>query len=558
MSTALAVSLHGARLLEDARLNKGTAFSAEERAAFGLWGLLPAGVQSVSDQVALEMEHLRSKGDDLERYIGLFALQDRNETLFFRVLLEHLEELMPVVYTPVVGRACEQFSHIFRSPKGVWISPEDVNRIPEMLRSSRESDVRLIVATDNERILGLGDQGVGGMGIPVGKTALYTAGAGIHPSLTLPVSLDVGTDNPALLEDPLYIGYRQPRLRGKPYDTLVEAFVEAVVDVFPRAVLQWEDFKQHNAIAILDRYRQRLPSFNDDIQGTAAVALAGVLAALNRVGGRLADQRFVLLGSGAAGTGIARLVRLAMARDGAPEEVVRRAVLMLDSRGLVFEGRHPLDDDKRELALDPGAMAAMGFSERSRYDLQTVIERAHPTVLIGTSGTGGAFTEGAVRAMAGRARNPIILPLSNPTASSEAVPEDLLRWTGGRALVATGSPFGPVRLGERDHVIGQANNVFVFPGVGLGAIVAEASEVTDEMFLAAADTLAASVEHARLAEGAMYPPQSSLRSVSRAIAVAVARVARDQGVGRPLGDEEAERAVDSAMWFPDYAAYRRA
>ena len=549
------VPYRGAELLEHPLLNKDTAFTDRERDAFGLHGLLPMRVLTIQEQVELEIEKNRRKGDDLERFIGLAALQDRNETLFYRVLIEHLEELMPIVYTPVVGRACQEYSHILRRPRGLWLTPDDVGRIPELLRNARHEDVRLIVATDNERILGLGDQGAGGMGIPVGKLGLYTAGAGIYPALTLPVSLDVGTDNETLLEDPMYLGYRHPRLRGPEYDGFIEAFVEGVLEVFPHAVLQWEDFKQHNAIRLLDRYRHRITSFNDDIQGTAAVVTGGIIAALRILDQPLSEQRFVFLGAGAAGIGIARLVRAAMLREGADGSTVRRAIVQLDSRGLTYIEREPLDEDKEEFALGPQEMAAYGFEAGHDYDLEVVVGAVRPTFLIGTSGTPGTFTEGAIRTMAGHARTPVVLPLSNPTSKTEAQPQDILEWTRGRAIIATGSPFPPVVRGERPHVIGQANNAFCFPGIGLGAVVSEAHEVTDEMFLAAGDALAATVTDERLAVGAIFPNQSELRAVSRAVAIAVARCARDCGVGRHLSDDELEPAVDAMIWQPDYVEY---
>jgi malic enzyme len=411
------------------------------------------------------------------------------------------------------------------------------------------------VATDNERILGLGDQGAGGMGIPVGKLALYTAGAGIHPALTLPISLDVGTDNETLLNDPDYFGFRQPRLRGPAYDGFIEAFVEGVIEVFPHAVLQWEDFKQHNAIRLLDRYRHRVTSFNDDIQGTAAVVMAGIRSALRILDEPLGAQRFTFLGAGAAGTGIARLVRAQMLREGVPVDDARPAIVQLDSRGLTYLGRTPLDGDKEEFALGPEEMARYGFEAGEAYGLEEVVKRVGPSFLIGTSGTPGTFTEVAIREMAAHARTPVILPLSNPTSKTEAQPEDILEWTRGRAIVATGSPFPPVTRGERTHAIGQANNAFCFPGIGLGAVVAEAREVTDEMFLVAAEALAGVVSEERLEEGSLYPNQSDLRVASRAVAVAVARTARDGGVGRHLRDDELEAAVDAMMWEPRYLPY---
>jgi malate dehydrogenase (oxaloacetate-decarboxylating) len=399
------------------------------------------------------------------------------------------------------------------------------------------------------------------MGIPIGKLALYTAGAGIYPAHTLPVSLDVGTDNEELLADPLYIGWRQRRLRGAEYDEFLEAFANAILDVCPRAVLQWEDFKQHNAIRVLDRYRHRVTSFNDDIQGTGAVVLAGIVAATRALGRPTREQRLVFLGSGAAGIGIARLVRAQMMSEGASAEDAKRAIAMVDTKGLVFEGRDQLDEDKREFAMTPSEAVSYGLgaiSPSARLSLEEVIAAVKPTMLVGTSGTPGAFTEKAIREMAGHAERPVIFPLSNPTAKTEAIPADILAWTDGRALIATGSPFPPVQLGGREHVIGQANNVFIFPGLGLGAIVAEAREITDEMFLLAARTLAEMVPADRLAAGALYPAVSDLRRVSREIAAKVVCQSRDCGVGRLYHDEEVYEAVDAAMWDPGYLPYEPA
>jgi malic enzyme len=551
------IGLAGPALLGSRLLTKDLAFSQEERDDFRLRGLLPDRVLTIGEQVELELEHLRRKDDALERYIGMAALQDRNATLFYRLLAEHLEEFLPIVYTPTVGRAVEEFSHIIRRTRGVWITPADRDGIPRLLRQGPYSDVRLIVVTDNERILGLGDQGAGGMAIPIGKLALYTAGSGIHPVVTLPVSLDVGTDNAALLADPLYLGYRAPRLRGPDYDALVEAFVEGVAEVWPGCVIQWEDFKQANALRILERYRGRVPSFNDDIQGTAAVVVAGILAGLRGLGMRLAEMRVVLVGAGAAGIGIARLVRLAMLDDGMDEAAVRRALVLVDSKGQVHDRREDLDATKRELALPTEAYAGYGFTTEFPGLVET-IERVHPTVLVGTTGVGGTFDEAVLRAMAAGTGRPIVLPLSNPTSVSEARPVDVLRWTDGRALVATGSPFDAVEVDGVRREVGQANNVFVFPGLGLGAIAAEARSITDRMFLLAARTLAAAVTDARLEVGALYPPVGDLRTVTRAIAIGVAREAIASGLAGISPDDDIEAVVDGAMWWPAYAPYRTA
>ena len=544
------IPLYGTTLLANRLFTKDFAFSADEREAFGLRGLLPDRVMTIEEQVALELERLRRKDDALEQYIGLAALQDRNATLFYRVLAENLEELLPIVYTPTVGLACQEFSHILRRTRGAWITPHDVDRIPDILRNGPYADVRLIVVTDNERILGLGDLGAGGMAIPIGKLALYTGACGIYPGLTLPVSLDVGTDNPDLLADPLYLGHRAPRLRGTEYDRLVHAFVTGVQEVWPGCVIQFEDFKQHNALRILDRYRDRVPSFNDDVQGTAAVVLAGVLAALRHLERPMAAQRILLVGAGAAGVGIARLLRAEMADAGMGDDAIAMSLLLADSQGLVHADREGLDETKRPLAVPRDAADALSLSADD--DLVATVQRYRPTIMVGTTGVAGTFSEEIVRAMAASTDRPLIMPLSNPTAIAEARPEDVVRWTEGRALIATGSPFAPVDGLQ----IAQANNVFIFPGLGLGAIVSETSRITDTMILVAARTLAAQITPDRLAAGTLFPPIAALRQVSRAVALAVAREAIASGLAPPNEDLEAD--VDAAMWWPAYVPYTRA
>jgi malic enzyme len=542
--------VRGARLLAQPLRNKGSAFTASERAAFGLEGLLPAAVNTMDQQVHRVLENLARKADPLERYIGLVALQDRNEHLFYRVLCENLETFLPIVYTPTVGRACQEFSHIFRTPRGLWITPEHRGRIDEVLGNAPFDDVRLIVVTDNERILGLGDQGAGGMGIPIGKTTLYSAAAGIHPSRTLPVSLDVGTDNQALLGDDLYLGWRHPRLRGPAYEAIVDEFVTAVRRRFPRALLQWEDFKKQNAFNLLDRYRRVLPSFNDDIQGTGACVLAAVLAATRLTGARLADQRVLILGAGAAGVGIARALRDAFAGAGLAGDDLTRAVAIVEVTGLVVDDGTPLDAFQRPLAW-PSELAR-ACRVPAGADLPAIVRALRPTVLVGVCGQGGAFTKDAVQAMAVAVARPLILPLSNPTPQCEAAPDDLLDWTQGRAIVATGSPFEPVRRGGRVLRIGQSNNAFIFPGLGLGTLVAEAREVSDGMCRAAAECLAGLVSDTDLAAGSLYPPIADLQRVAGRIAEAVVRAARDEGLGLALSDDAIPPAVAAARWDPRY------
>lgn len=550
--SVLEVPYRGAELLSHAMYSKGTSFTREERRAFGLEGLLPYAVGTLELQRKRMYDNIVRKADPLEKYIGLAALQDRNEVLYYRLLVDHIEEFLPIVYTPTVARACQDYSHIFRRGRGLWITPQHRGRILEVLGNAPFEDVRLIVVTDNERILGVGDQGAGGMGIPVGKLALYVAAAGIHPAQTLPISLDVGTDNTALLADELYLGCRQKRLRGPEYDSLVEEFVQAVKTKFPRALLQWEDFKKANAFRLMDRYRSVLPSFNDDIQGTAAVAAAAMVAGARVTGIPLTGQRAVILGAGAAGIGIARLIRSTLERAGVKGEALTRAVASIDSKGLLVDD-HPVDDAHKKPFVWPRALAeSMDLGAGKPRDLESVIRAVKPTVLIGTSGEPGTFTEAAIREMAKHVQRPVVLPMSNPTANSEATPADIIGWTEGRALVATGSPFDPVPFAGGTIAVGQANNAFVFPAIGLGAILAEAREVTDSMFTVAADRLASIPSESDLASGSLFPRPRDLRRVTAAIAEAVIREARDCGVGRRIDDAQIPARVAAAMWVPQY------
>lgn len=547
----LAVPYRGARLLRHPMYTKGTAFTQEERVSLGLEGLLPHAVTTMEQQSRRVYASIQRKTDALEKYIGLAALQDRNEYLFYRVLIDHIQEFLPIVYTPTVGRACQDFSHIFRRARGLWLTPEHRGQIADVLRNAPFEDIRLIVITDNERILGLGDQGVGGMGIPIGKLALYTAAAGIPPWQTLPISLDVGTDNMDLLDDEFYLGWRAPRLRGPEYDSLVEEFVQAVKHCFPKALLQWEDFKKLNAFRLLDRYRKALPSFNDDIQGTAAVGVAALLSGSRATGIPLRQQRILFFGSGAAGIGIGRLVRETLRGEGLEGEALTMATAHLDLQGLLMDDDPGLDPVQRAFAWPAELADRIGLVADQRRDLVSVIRAYHPTTLIGVSASPGAFTEAAIREMAGHTVRPVILALSNPTSKAEARPDDLLVWTGGRALVATGSPSDAVVFEGREHRIGQGNNVFIFPGVGLGALVAEAREVTDGMFAVAARQLAREVRDDDLEAGSLFPSTARIRDITAHVAEAVIREARDTGVAnRPLEDGLIPGALAEAIWNP--------
>ena len=547
----LRVRRRGADLYRDPLLNKGSAFTPQERAQLGLDGLLPSRVNTMAQQVRrihMTLDRLR---DPFDKYLELAGLQDRNEQLFYRVLSDQLKALMPIIYTPTVGKATREFSHVFRRARGVWITPDHRGRIADVLRAAtRGRPVKLIVATDNESILGIGDQGAGGMAIAIGKLSLYCAAGCIHPAYTLPVSIDVGTDSASLLEDELYLGWPGRRLRGEAYDALVEEFVSAVCEVFPGALLQWEVFRKDNASRLLDRYRARLPSFNDDIQGTGAVCLAGVLSALTITGSKLAGQRAVVLGAGAAGLGITRQLAGAIRAAGGDAD----PIAVLDSRGLLV-GSSFRDEYKAALAWPAALAEARGFGADSGAGLATVVERFKPTILVGVSGQSGAFDERVVRAMAASTPRPIIMPLSNPTDYSEARPEELLRWSEGRALIATGSPFADVELDGRRHIIGQGNNVFIFPGLGLGALLCEARAVSDGMINAAARTLADVVRQESMGEGRLYPPVARLRHCTRLVAAAVMRAAVAEEACAPLTEPAIEARLEAARWEPDYPPY---
>jgi malate dehydrogenase (oxaloacetate-decarboxylating) len=547
-------SLRGEALLGHPMYNKGTAFTPEERDALGLHGILPPVVCTIEDQVARVYRRISRKTDPLEVYIGLASLQDRNETLFYRLILDNLEEYAPIVYTPTVGKACQMFSTIFRRGRGLWLTPDDKGKIKERLSNARYDDIRLIVVTDNERILGLGDQGAGGIGIPIGKLVLYTVAAGIHPSQVLPISIDVGTDNQELLADDMYIGYRHRRLRGEEYHELIKEFVDGVKACFPKALLQWEDFKKQNAFDNLDKYKGELLSFNDDIQGTAAVALAGIVAATRISRLPMEQQRIVILGAGAAGIGIARQIRDALKRHGVDGDELIQRICILDSRGPLIDNHEFRDVYKKEFAW-PAKVAEQAGLE-GKTDLADVIRTLKPNVLIGTSGTPGVFTEDVIRAMAEASERPVVFPFSNPTSQTEALPKDVIRWTDGKAIVATGSPFDPVKHKGRTIRIGQGNNVFIFPGVGLGALVAEAREVTPSMFTVAAETLASMIEQSDIDEGALFPTLDRLRDITAAIAVAVAVEAGEEGVAEKLTPDEAQQRVTDTMWTPVYPAFK--
>ena len=535
----------GVAILRDPTLNKGTAFTEGERDALGLRGLLPPRVHTQEEQVLRSLRNLRRQPTDLDKYINLNALHDRNEALFFRVLVDHVEEMMPLVYTPTVGLACQEYGLIFQRPRGLFITAKDRGRIASLLANWPHKRVGIIVVTDGERILGLGDLGAHGMGIPVGKLSLYVACAGIHPDECLPIMLDVGTENTAMREDPFYVGLRQRRVRGAAYDELVDEFITAVQQVFPGAVIQFEDFANMNAFRLLEKYRSRVCAFNDDIQGTAAVALAGLYSAERITGRRLADETILFLGAGEAATGIADLVVSAMVEQGLTREAARRRCWLVDSSGLVVKSRTGLAGHKLSYAHDHAPVA----------DFLSAVKTLKPTVIIGVAAVHGTFTREVLETMAALNERPVVFALSNPTSKAECTAEEAYRWTQGRAIFACGSPFDPVTLGGRTFVPRQGNNSYIFPGIGLGAIACKAKHITDEMFLAAARALDEQVTRAELEQGAIYPALERVRSVSARIATAVAEVAFKQGMAGRERPDNLAAFIESQMYDPRYASY---
>jgi malate dehydrogenase (oxaloacetate-decarboxylating) len=553
----LKTRLSGYELISNPLLNKGTAFPHHERDEFNLVGIIPPHETNLHLQRARSYETFQSKSTDLEKYIYLRDLQDSNETLFYSLLTEHISELMPIVYTPTVGLGCQRYSHIYRRPRGVYISYPDINKMETILAHPRFDRIKVAVVSDGERILGLGDQGAGGMGIPVGKLALYCGCAGMHPSATLPVLLDTGTDNPDLLKDPLYIGWHHERVRGADYDNFIDTFVQAVKKRFPHLLLQWEDFAQQNANPILDRYRNELCTFNDDIQGTAAVAAGTLLAAIKVTGKKLSDQRIVIVGSGSAGCGISQLIMQTMIEEGMTQAEAQKCFYMIDKAGLLTDDMPGLLSFQIPFVQPRDVAANWHNTDKTKICLNDVVHNVHPTLLIGVSGQAGIFTEEIVRTMAANVERPIIFPLSNPTLRSEATPEDIMKWTGDRAIIGTGSPFGEVMRNGKPFRVDQTNNCYIFPGMGLGLIATKAKSVSDKMFRVAAKALAecspAQFDH----DANLLPPLTEIRNVSLKVAAAITKEAIDSGLAQVQIKDEIEHHIRSMMWIPEYLEYKK-
>ncbi|MGF1754584.1 NAD-dependent malic enzyme [Vibrio makurazakiensis] len=546
----------GPALLATPLLNKGSAFSAEERSSFNLEGLLPETTETIQEQVGRAYKQYCNFDNDMDKHIYLRNIQDTNETLFYRLVQNHISEMMPIIYTPTVGAACENFSNIYRRGRGLFISYPNRDRIDDLLNNATNHNVKVIVVTDGERILGLGDQGIGGMGIPIGKLALYTACGGISPAYMLPIVLDVGTNNPQRLADPMYMGWRHPRITGADYDAFVEEFIQAVQRRWPDALVQFEDFAQKNAMPLLERYKDRICCFNDDIQGTAAVTVGSLIAACKAAGSKLSEQRITFLGAGSAGCGIAEAIIAQMVSEGISDSQARSQVYMVDRWGLLQEGMQNLLDFQQRL-VQPNTNTKDWEGEGTGYSLHDVIRNAKPTVLIGVSGAPGLFSKEVIQEMHQHCERPIVFPLSNPTSRVEATPNDILRWTDGQALVATGSPFEPVVHKGQTYPIAQCNNSYIFPGIGLGVLAANASRVTDEMLMESSRALSTCSPLAINGSGALLPPLEEIHSVSKKIAYAVGKKAIEQGVALEITDEALHQAIDQHFWQPVYRRYKR-
>ncbi|WGW01618.1 NAD-dependent malic enzyme [Vibrio sp. YMD68] len=552
----LYITYAGPALLSTPLLNKGSAFTASERSSFNLEGLLPESTETIQEQVERAYQQYTSFESDMDKHIYLRNIQDTNETLFYRLVQNHISEMMPIIYTPTVGAACENFSNIYRRGRGLFISYANRDRIDDLLNNATNHNVKVIVVTDGERILGLGDQGIGGMGIPIGKLALYTACGGISPAYTLPIVLDVGTNNPQRLADPMYMGWRNPRITGEEYAEFVEEFMQAVQRRWPDALIQFEDFAQKNAMPLLERYKDRVCCFNDDIQGTAAVTVGSLLAACKAAGSQLSEQRITFLGAGSAGCGIAEAIIAQMVSEGISDQQARSQVFMVDRWGLLQEGMPNLLDFQQRL-VQKNADTKDWKTENGAFSLLDVMVNAKPTVLVGVSGAPGLFSKEVIQEMHKHCERPIVFPLSNPTSRVEATPNDIIRWTNGEALVATGSPFDPVIHDGKTYPIAQCNNSYIFPGIGLGVLAVSAKRVTDEMLMESSRALSECSPLAINGQGALLPPLESIHSVSKKIAFAVAKKAIQQGVALEITDEAIESAIEQHFWQPVYRRYKR-
>ncbi|EGQ7953112.1 NAD-dependent malic enzyme [Vibrio vulnificus] len=552
----LYIPFAGPALLSTPLLNKGSAFSAEERISFNLEGLLPETTETIQEQVERAYMQYKAFESDMDKHIYLRNIQDTNETLFYRLVQNHITEMMPIIYTPTVGAACENFSNIYRRGRGLFVSYANRDRIDDLLNNASNHNVKVIVVTDGERILGLGDQGIGGMGIPIGKLSLYTACGGISPAYTLPIVLDVGTNNPQRLADPMYMGWRHPRITGADYDAFVEEFIQAVQRRWPDALIQFEDFAQKNAMPLLERYKNRICCFNDDIQGTAAVTVGSLMAACQAAGSKLSEQRITFLGAGSAGCGIAEAIIAQMVSEGISDKQARSQVFMVDRWGLLQEGMPNLLDFQQRL-VQKHTVTAKWETEANGFSLLDVVKNAKPTVLIGVSGAPGLFTQEVIQEMHKHCPRPIVFPLSNPTSRVEAVPADIIRWTNGDALVATGSPFDPVIHEGKTYPIVQCNNSYIFPGIGLGVLAVNAKRVTDEMLMESSRALATCSPLAINGKGALLPPLEEIHTVSKRIAYAVAKKAIEQGVALEIADDALQVAIEQHFWQPVYRRYKR-